>query len=249
MLIRSAPGLALVLALAIPSAQAFAQASQTRLPALIASQKSWPPQGPCAKKLFEWARLSLDIAADGSPQQVELVDSSKPTVNETAASLVREDRFTPAEQNGTRVAMHGILLVEMDACVDKVKLADGSKAEQYWLNASPRQTFYPSPNVFTAPPQAYRTGKRISAPVPLLAPEAHFTPLAKKNKVLGEVFVMLIVDANGMPQNPRVVKPLPAGLTEEAIAAVEKYRFKPALQGGKTPVPVMITIAVNFRLY
>lgn len=52
-----------------------------------------------------------------------------------------------------------------------------------------------------------------------------------------------------MPQNPLVVKPLPAGLTEAANAAVRKYRFPPALKDGKTPVPTMITIAVNFTLY
>jgi periplasmic protein TonB len=38
------------------------------------------------------------------------------------------------------------------------------------------------------------------------------------------------------------------GLDEKALEAVLRYRFKPAMKGGK-PVPVLITIAVNFRLY
>ncbi len=41
---------------------------------------------------------------------------------------------------------------------------------------------------------------------------------------------------------------MPAGLNEEALEAVGKYRFKPAMKDGETPVPVMVTIAVNFRL-
>jgi TonB family protein len=58
----------------------------------------------------------------------------------------------------------------------------------------------------------------------------------------------LIVDTQGMPQNLRVVRPLAYGLTEKAIEAVSKYRFKPAMRGGQ-PVPVYVTIEVNFHLY
>jgi TonB family protein len=56
------------------------------------------------------------------------------------------------------------------------------------------------------------------------------------------------VDANGNPQNPRVVKPLGMGLDEKAIEAVMKFRFKPAMKDGKTPVPVQITVVVSFRM-
>jgi TonB family protein len=58
----------------------------------------------------------------------------------------------------------------------------------------------------------------------------------------------LIVDAQGMPQNVRVVRPLDYGLSGNAIDAVKKYRFKPAMIKGM-PLPVMINIEVNFRLY
>jgi outer membrane biosynthesis protein TonB len=39
------------------------------------------------------------------------------------------------------------------------------------------------------------------------------------------------------------------GLDEKAMEAVRQYRFKPALLDRKTPVPVAITIEVDFRLY
>jgi hypothetical protein len=44
------------------------------------------------------------------------------------------------------------------------------------------------------------------------------------------------------------VKPLGYGLSEKAIEAVMKYRFKPAMKDGK-PVPVRVNIEVYFRLY
>jgi TonB family protein len=95
----------------------------------------------------------------------------------------------------------------------------------------------------------FRVGGQISAPQPLLTPEAEFSDEARRAKYQGEVMITLIVDAQGNPQNPRVVRPLGMGLDEKALEAVRKYKFKPAMKDGKTPVPVIITIAVNFRLY
>ncbi len=95
----------------------------------------------------------------------------------------------------------------------------------------------------------FRVGGQVSAPVPLITPEAEFSDEARRAKYQGEVMITLIVDAQGNPINPRVVRPLGMGLDEKALEAVRKYKFKPALKDGRTPVPVMITIAVNFRLY
>jgi protein TonB len=51
-----------------------------------------------------------------------------------------------------------------------------------------------------------------------------------------------------MPQNPKVIRSLEADLDDKALEAVRKYRFKPAMKGGQ-PVPVIVDIEVNFRLY
>jgi periplasmic protein TonB len=95
----------------------------------------------------------------------------------------------------------------------------------------------------------YQIGGGVSAPVPLNTVEAEFSDEARRAKYQGVCLISMIVDTNGMPQNPRVVRPLGMGLDEKALEAVRKYRFKPALKDGKTPVPVMITVEVNFRLY
>jgi TonB family protein len=95
----------------------------------------------------------------------------------------------------------------------------------------------------------YRVGGGISAPVPIFTPEAEFSDEARRAKYQGVCLISLIVDAQGNPQNPRVVRPLGMGLDEKALEAVRKYKFKPAMKDGKTPVPVMMSIEVNFRLY
>jgi TonB family C-terminal domain len=94
-----------------------------------------------------------------------------------------------------------------------------------------------------------QVGGRVSAPVPLFSPEAEFSDEARRAKYQGVCVVGLIVDAQGNPQNVHVVRALGMGLDEKAMEAVRKYKFKPAMRDGKTPVPVMVQVEVNFRLY
>jgi len=94
-----------------------------------------------------------------------------------------------------------------------------------------------------------QVGGRVSAPVPLFQPEAEFSDEARRAKYQGVVVVSLIVDAQGNPQNVHVVRALGMGLDEKAVEAVRKYKFKPAMRDGKTPVAVPVQVEVNFRLY
>ncbi|MGA2673551.1 MAG: energy transducer TonB [Terracidiphilus sp.] len=95
----------------------------------------------------------------------------------------------------------------------------------------------------------YQVGGAVSAPVPLNSVEAEFSDEARRAKYQGICLISLIVDAQGNPINPRVVRALGMGLDEKALEAVRKYKFRPAMKDGKTPVPVTITVEVNFRLY
>jgi len=95
----------------------------------------------------------------------------------------------------------------------------------------------------------YQIGGGVSAPVPVYTPEAEFSDEARRAKYQGVCLISVIVDAQGNPQDPRVVRALGMGLDEKALEAVRKYKFKPAMKDGRTPVPVRITIEVNFRLY
>jgi TonB family protein len=84
--------------------------------------------------------------------------------------------------------------------------------------------------------------------VPLYTPEAHYTPEAKKAEIKGKCLVSFIVDQQGMPKNIRIIQSLDTGLDQNAMDAVAKYRFKPAMRNGE-PVSVVLTSEVNFQLY
>uniref|UniRef100_E6QMF1 TonB-like protein n=1 Tax=mine drainage metagenome TaxID=410659 RepID=E6QMF1_9ZZZZ len=96
----------------------------------------------------------------------------------------------------------------------------------------------------------YRVGNGVSAPKVTYSVEAEFSDEARRAKYEGTVLIGLIVDAQGNPQNVHVVRSLGMGLDEKAMEAVRQYKFKPAFnkQLGK-PVPVMMDVEVNFRLF
>jgi periplasmic protein TonB len=57
-----------------------------------------------------------------------------------------------------------------------------------------------------------------------------------------------VVDVDGRTKNIVLLKPLGAGLDEEAIKAVHKWRFTPGEKDGQ-PVPVQVKAEINFHLY
>jgi len=105
-----------------------------------------------------------------------------------------------------------------------------------------------APRTPTIPECVEKIGNGVSAPIPIKTPMAKYSREARKKKIEGPCLVSVIIDAQGLPQNPRVIRAIGAGLDEEAITAIKKYRFKPAMKDGH-PVAVGMTIQVNFRLY
>jgi TonB family protein len=89
---------------------------------------------------------------------------------------------------------------------------------------------------------------RVSQPVLLSSAEPRYTPLAREQKVNGSVLISLIVNVQGFPQNVQIIQGLGYGLDENAVAAVEQYRFKPAMLDGK-PVAVELNVQVTFKIF
>ena len=77
----------------------------------------------------------------------------------------------------------------------------------------------------------YQIGGRVSAPVLIHSVEAEFSDEARRAKYQGVCLISLIVDAQGNPQNIRVVRALGMGLDEKAIEAIRQYKFKAGHEG------------------
>lgn len=96
--------------------------------------------------------------------------------------------------------------------------------------------------------QIYRVGQAgVTAPILLSKVEPSYTEQARGKKTQGTVLLALTVDAGGFPSDVRVRRSLDAGLDRNAIAALCKWRFRPATAAGK-PVPVHATVEIDFAI-
>lgn len=93
----------------------------------------------------------------------------------------------------------------------------------------------------------YTPGGNVIPPTAIYKPEPGYTEEARKARTQGIVILEMIVDENGDVQNVKILKPLPNGLSEEAIKAVTLWKYKPGTLEGK-PVPVIFNVSVSFRL-
>jgi TonB family protein len=127
-------------------------------------------------------------------------------------------------------------------CIPEIAIAQNPAPE-----ASPPSTSA-GQNTGNPNPVPYRVGGGVSPPKALYAPDPEYSEEARKARYQGTVVLWLVVDTNGLPQRIRVQRSLGKGLDEQAVAAVQRWRFEPSKKDGK-PVPVMINVEVNFRLY
>jgi TonB family protein len=91
--------------------------------------------------------------------------------------------------------------------------------------------------------------KLVHSVDPKLPPEAEAKIRGYKDRQAVEI-LSLIVDTKGNPQQIELVSaPLGMGLDAEALQAVKRFRFKPALDKSGVPVAVEVHIQQTFKAY
>jgi TonB family protein len=211
------------------------------------------------------ANLSAVVDDNGLPRNINF-QSGDPRLANVAIGILTEERFKPGTYNGAQAATAVAATIGMQTCMLPIKNADPGESDEYTLrshppiaieilappspphetaNSAPANSTEPSPDNSSGP---YEVGGSISAPYVIHSVMAQYTDDARQANYEGICVVSLIVNAQGDPVNVRAVRPIGMGLDQKAIEAVRQYKFKPAMKDGKTPVPVMVTIEVDFRL-
>lgn len=82
--------------------------------------------------------------------------------------------------------------------------------------------------------------------VSVFQPESN--DFAQNAGVAGMSLYHAVIGADGRPEQIAVARPIGFGLDESAVAAIRKASFQPAIKDGK-PVPVLLDLVVEFRIY
>jgi TonB family protein len=95
----------------------------------------------------------------------------------------------------------------------------------------------------------YPLGGAIVKPevIPSTRIKPSYTEQARKVRMQGVVIVEAVIDAQGNVTSVKVVKPLPLGLDQQAVAAVQQWKYRPATLHGR-PVAVILQLTVTFQV-
>ena len=104
----------------------------------------------------------------------------------------------------------------------------------------------PPPPVITAPPPPVRVGAGVRAPQKLREVNPVYPPIAQAARVQGIVIIEATIGEDGQVTNAKILRSVPL-LDQAAIDAVRQWQFTPTMLNG-VPVPVIMTVTVNFTL-
>jgi protein TonB len=96
-------------------------------------------------------------------------------------------------------------------------------------------------------PIRFVVGGKITEPEKLSGPNPLYPEAARRARIQGVVVLECIIGKEGTVKDVKVLRGLPLGLTESAVDAVNKWRFKASTLNDK-PVEVLYILTVRFNL-
>jgi TonB family protein len=93
----------------------------------------------------------------------------------------------------------------------------------------------------------FKVGHGVTAPRALYAPAPQYSDRARHDKYQGTCVLSIVVGPDGKAYDVRITRSLGEGLDDNAVEAVQTWRFQPGLKDGR-PVSVKINVEVEFRL-
>lgn len=195
---------------------------------------------------FEW-RTPLDLEAIGPKQPIEVIDIEYPPITQTQERKVTPP--PPPASNPSQVTPSDPIAVSSDPV--ETDVPDFPDAEGP-VTPTPPVVYVESevddniPVTFTEFMPKYPGGD--AAFFKDLMGDLKYPDLAREMGISGSVYVQFVVEKDGSVNEVSVVRSVHPLLDREAVRAVKTLkRYTPGRQG-ITPVRVMFTIPVAFRI-
>lgn len=164
--------------------------------------------------------VSVVYGEDGIIRDIRVIRGLPYGLMEQAIYAAKKIRFEPAYRNGEPVSVRASL--------------------EFTFNLYSR---YGGPDYWQAGDGSVGNPELIEVKKP------EYTEAARKNRVEGDVRLLVIFRSNGKIGHIDVIEGLPDGLTDKAIDAAKAIKFKPAtFSDSNNPANVWCEIAVTFKL-
>jgi TonB family protein len=180
------------------------------------------------------------------------IASSIPAHDNAALAAVKEWQFAPTVVAGTPVEVAAMLFLAFGNEVrttDNIDVARfhatrGQPDAKEWATRA-LELVQAEAKAWAANPGA-DLKEQIVEPLKIKNVPPTYPAIARNAKVQGLIIIEALINADGSVHYARVIKG-PLLLREAALIAVRQWTYTPALVGG-TPVPLIMTLTVNFTL-
>jgi TonB family protein len=197
---------------------------------------------PAAKQLRDFLTMSKDEAQTRHVDKKILEKAAK----EAKVEVVIEVGTGQPELADVAKAMNAVFFAPDESITDSAPIY-----WKHWLEHNGADQELTRKQLVNVPQEKdgpYIVGKGVSPPHADYTPDPEYADIARTLRYQGTVVLWLILSKDGRPTHIRVQRALGLGLDDMAVAAVERWKFTPAKKDGE-PVPVMINVEVNFKLY
>ena len=171
------------------------------------------------------------------------------TSDGAAATDVQKTASETAVAQGAVSPAHSAML--MSKALDNIFATDIDQSmmshlpgywQEYFTSKSQHRQYMPADGNIKV------VSEGITPPKVLNSIDPSSNEYAQKYGIAGIELLRTVVDANGVPRQMAIARPIGFGLDEKAVEAIKNSRFKPATLNGQ-PVPVVIDLVVTFRIY
>jgi TonB family protein len=233
---------------AAPAASTTASPAQPAAPETAAAQPSAPaaPDQPAQSATSPAASAPASPAASTDSSELSEADQLKASI---AAAPEAERPADPNSVTTTTSQAHANKLLRdaLDAIfapgLDKRMMAAMPDCwKLYYQAVADKADYRPSD------PSILRQNTVDQKALLLTSFEPDSNDFAQSAGVAGMALYHTIIGADGKPGEIAVARPIGFGLDENAVAAIRKAKFSPAVKDGQ-PVPVMLDLVVQFRIF
>jgi TonB family protein len=208
------------------------------------SGEEWTRKGPAAD-----SSIQPGIPASSQPgAQSELSEADQAKAEMAAAPAAERPSdpqsvtTTTSPAHATRVLKEALDNVFAQGFDTRMMAAMPEFWKLYYQAAAAKSDYRPSdPSVLRQ-----NTVDRKARLLSTFEPDSN--EYAQANGVAGMALYHVVIGADSKPAEIAVARPIGFGLDENAVEAIRKARFEPALKDGK-PVPVLLDLVVEFRIF
>lgn len=173
----------------------------------------------------------VDYGADGRPRRISVDDARLSRgCAQAAGPALGMTLATPGLVDAAHLERRTVVIIPLDeealACADEPEPAPAERVPE---------------EEDAAAPERIREPRKVKNVAPW------YPALAKKEGRQGAVILEAVISPAGCVRSARVVRGVSPDLDAVAMIAVGQWRYTPTLLDGK-PVPVIMTVTVNFRL-